>query len=180
MNESTERRLRVAYSKLLRKQSDRITVTELCKKADVSRATFYIYYKDIEEYAESIRRYIIVRVYDQASRLMCCSDHDFLKELKKENHLLDDYEVSILENMLSGANYLSFATLAHLYYAHDKQNTPFSEYAWENYREEIDLFSRGYLIILIMGLINYDEAAFRSDMRNCRSYYKTLCERFKK
>ena len=180
MNESTERKLRIAYGKLISRNAEKITVTDLCKKADVSRATFYIYYKDIDEYAEAVGKYIILQVYAQANKLMCCSDADFSKLLKRENLLFDDYEVKILESMLSGSNYLTYATLSRVYYVPEESNSPFTEYAWENYRDEIDLFSRGYLIILIMGLINYDETSFRSDMRNCRSYYKTLCERFKK
>lgn len=180
MNESTERKLRIAYGKLISRQTEKITVTDLCKKAEVSRATFYIYHKDIDEYAEGLRKYIILQVYAQATRFMCCSDSDFPKLLRKENHLLDDYEVKILESMLSGANYLNYAILSRLYYVPEEKNSPFTDYAWENYRDEIELFTRGYIIILIMGLINYDEASFRSDMRNCRSYYKTLCERFER
>lgn len=177
MNESTESKLRIAYASLIRKQGEKMTVTELCKKADVSRATFYIYYKDIDEYKESLRKHIILKLFEQAALFTCCSDHEFKSVIKKENHIIDEYEIRILDNMLSGANYLSFATVANSYYVH-KNNYPFSDYAWEHNREEIDLFTRGYLFILIVDLINYDESLFRSDMRNCRSYFKTLCERF--
>lgn len=178
MNESTEKKLRCAYGKLISKQAEKITVTDLCKKADISRATFYNYYEDIDEYIEKVGTQIVLRLFEQASRLMRCSDHEFSRIVRKENLIFDEYETKILENMLSGANYLTFANLANDCYVQQKNLTPFSDYAWENHREEVDLFARGYLIILIFGLINYDEASFRSDIRNCRSYYNTLCKRF--
>lgn len=178
MNESTERKLRVAYSKLIRKQTEKLTVTDLCKKADVSRATFYIYYKDIEEYIDKLRMHIASRLFGQASKLLLCNDFDFPRLIKKENLILDEYETEILKNMLSGSNYLSFASLADGRFLREKESSPFSDSAWEKHCEEIDLFTRGYLIILISGLTNYSEASFRSDMRNCRSYFKNLCLRY--
>ena len=178
MNESTERKLCVAYSKLLRKQTEKITVTELCRKADVSRATFYIYYKDIDEYVEKLRMHIASQLFGQASRLLLCSDSEFPKFIKKENLVFGEYETEILKNMLSGANYLTFASLTDVLFVGEKNASPFSGSAWEKHREEIELFTRGYLIILISGLINYSEADFRSDMRNCRSYFRKLCLRY--
>ena len=180
MHESTERKLRMAYGKLISRQAEKITVTDLCKKADVSRATFYIYYKDVDEYVEELRRYMILKLFERASELLRCNEQDFLKSMKKENIFFDEYEIKILESMISGSRYIYFTTFANMCGARDKENSPFSDSAWENYREEIDLFMRGYILILIMGLINYEEASFRSDMRNCRSYYKTLCERFER
>lgn len=178
MNETTERKLLVAYSKLIRRQAEKISVTELCKKAELSRATFYIYYKDIDEYAEKLGEHIVLRLFEQAAKLMRCSDYEFPSAIKKENLIFDEYETKILENMLSGTNYLSFATLANVCYVRGKLSSPFSDYAWEKHQEEIDIFTRGYLIILIFGLIDYEETSFRRDMRNCRTYFKALCERF--
>lgn len=180
MNESTERKLRVAYGKLVRKNSEKITVTDLCKKADVSRATFYIYYKDIDEYAEKLRMYIASRLFNQASELLLCSDYDFPRLIKRDKLIFDEYETEILKNMLSGANYLTFATVTDTFLVRDKEASPFSDSAWERHRDEIDLFTRGYLIMLISGLINYDETSFRSDMRNCRAYFRNLCSRYEK
>ncbi len=180
MNESTERKLRDAYSKLVRKNTEKITVTELCRKADVSRATFYIYYKDMDEYVERLRMQMASKLFGQSARLLLCNDHDFLKLLKKGNLIFDEYETEILKNMLSGASYLSFAALAEAFFVRDREASPFSDSAWEKHRDEIDLFTRGYLIILISGLISYDEASFRSDMRNCRTYFRNLCSRYEK
>jgi len=178
MKDSSSRKLLVAYNELVQKDKEKTNVTQLCKRAGVSRAAFYLNYKDIDEYVFDLRKHIIMLLFEQASRLISCSDLELRNAVKKENLLFSDEEISILSYMISGSNYISFATLADLCYDFEEDTSPIPVGLWKYHRDELDLFTRGYLLILIYGLIDYEETVFRSDIMNCRKYFKALCEQF--
>ncbi len=179
MNKGTNRKLIVAYSKLIKKESGRISVTDLCEKAGVARATFYLYYSDMESFQKKLSGYIIEKFFSQAVRILTCSDDEMHSVVKKENLIFDEYETDILGYMIQGTNYIDFASFADSYYV-DKNNDPlFTLEMWEKHKEKIDIFSRGYLPILILGITNYEEMSFRKDMKYCRMFFRTLYEHIK-
>ena len=56
----TGRRLRKAYCRLLKEiGEDKISVSNLTEEADISRATFYLYYQNIDEFKEDTQKYIM-------------------------------------------------------------------------------------------------------------------------
>ena len=85
MDSAVERKLLKAYNELLRKNADKITVTSLCEKADVSRATFYLYYSSINEFTEKCREYIIKKLNAQAKLIITC-DESMLHTIKKKKN----------------------------------------------------------------------------------------------
>ncbi len=175
MNSQTNKKLIKAYGKLLKKDDEKIKVKSLCEKADIARATFYLYYKDIDDFTEKLKSHIINRFFEQALVILSCSEDAFADAVKKENLLLSDDELLVLNNFISGTNYIDFALAA---------NSIYRSYPIEIISEELyvqnklyfDFFAHGFLPMLIFGLIDYDEKKFRSEMKHCRIYFKFLCK----
>lgn len=175
MNSSTNRKLIRGYARLIKKGTQRITVSLLCEKADVARATFYIHYKDLNDFTETLQAQIVDKFFEQATFFLSCDDKEFQKAIKKENLLLNENELTVLENMISGTNYIDFLYKADKYYIEEKEFSLFTKEEWLLHEDKINIFSRGYLPLLILGITNYfDEKEFRSDMENCRKFYKRL------
>ncbi len=82
----TRNRIKKAFAELIneRKQLDKITVTELVKKADITRSTFYTHYDDIYEVAHDYQL--------QTIELLCSDD---LKLHSKED--IENYFVNIIQ-----------------------------------------------------------------------------------
>lgn len=56
----TKRSLKRAFSELMRnKKSDKISVSELCSKAEVSHSTFYNHFKGIDDFIDSVRNEMV-------------------------------------------------------------------------------------------------------------------------
>lgn len=176
MNKPIDIKLIKAYSRLLKKETKKISVSLLCEKADVSRASFYVYYKSMSEFENKVGIYMMDKFFELSTFLLICSDEDCKKAIKKEDFFFDKYELAILKYMISGSNYLDFATFADRYYLEKKELSLFSKDVWEKHRSELDFFSRGYLMILILGMTGYMENTFEKDIRKCRTLFRLLSE----
>lgn len=174
MDRNVTRRLLDAYSGFIRKQSEKITITTLCEKADISRATFYVYFSDIDDFYEKINKYMIDKFFCQATLILSCSESEFSKTVKKENLIFDENELVILSHMIKGVKYIDFALLVDEYYSDKNNHLLYTTEMWNKYRREIDIFFRGYLPILITDLYEYDELRFKKDMIYCRLFFREL------
>ena len=71
LNTKTHRRLRKAYCRLLRRMDEKkITVSSLTDEADVSRATFYLYFQNIEEFRVYTSQYIVSLYVEQIAAVI--------------------------------------------------------------------------------------------------------------
>lgn len=84
--------LHAAFELLMEKDIDKITVLEICQKADINKSTFYLHYKN----AEDCFRQCIDTLMDQL--LAYCQDFDYYKiqEHPEENIslILDQIEAA--------------------------------------------------------------------------------------
>ena len=56
----TERNIRNAFLAIrTRKQLEKITVRELCESAEISKATFYLHYRDIYDLSETLQKDVV-------------------------------------------------------------------------------------------------------------------------
>lgn len=61
----SRRMIRTAYAELLKeKDLSKITVTDIVKRADLNRATFYAHYPDVRGVTEEIENEIIEKMMD--------------------------------------------------------------------------------------------------------------------
>lgn len=99
----THRRLRKAYCRLLKEtDAEKINVSTLTQEADVSRATFYLYYQNIEGFKEDTQKYIIDLFVRQIFVFISKSRNEVREACKRRNLIFteDDFDLfsSIFKN----------------------------------------------------------------------------------
>lgn len=85
----TKRNIRNAFIKLrAKKPLERISIKELAELAEISKATFYLHYKDIYDLSENLQKEVIENVLSCISRsdLFLTDEVQFTKELFQAFH----------------------------------------------------------------------------------------------
>ena len=79
----TRKLIKAAFAKMLseKRTMDDITVTELVKRADINRGTFYIHYDDIYAVAEDYENELIDRFFDDTKLLSSRSPEAFIDSM---------------------------------------------------------------------------------------------------
>ena len=79
----TRKLIKAAFAKMLseKRTMDDITVTELVKRADINRGTFYIHYDDIYAVAEDYENELIDRFFDDTKLLSSKSPEAFIDSM---------------------------------------------------------------------------------------------------
>ncbi len=99
----TKMRIRSAFYELVKEMDhDKITVTAVCKKAEINRATFYKHYLDIPDLADKLQEEAL---HSLVSRLNVASTDDNIDDF------IVDFLIHIRESLLSenGAGLFSIA-----------------------------------------------------------------------
>ncbi|MBQ8502766.1 MAG: TetR/AcrR family transcriptional regulator [Clostridia bacterium] len=172
MNKGINLKLHKAYAKLIKNNDDKITVTDLCEKADVARATFYLYYKSIDEFILKSKEYLIVKLYEQSELIMKASDAELDNVLKRKNIIFDDFELELLKYYTSGSNYLEFAALMNELLAPRYKNLMVEKWGEEFYEKnkaKFEFFKNAVTPLLYFNLLDYDESTIRYDMHAARN-----------
>lgn len=86
----TKKLIRKVFAEMLseKKELNKVTVTELTKRADISRATFYSHYDDVYSVAEDYENELIDRFFT----------NERLKESRDYKKFTDDFFAYITEN----------------------------------------------------------------------------------
>ncbi len=70
----TRRSIATAFVQLRKKKTlERITVKELAELAEISKATFYLHYKDIYDLSEQLQNQVLQRILERVLRPECAS-----------------------------------------------------------------------------------------------------------
>ena len=173
-----EQKLTVALCDIIKKNDERkMTVTNLCKKADVSRAAFYLHYSSFDEFVEKIKDEIIKKIIKEAYMLLLCDDSELPNAVKKENIIFNEYDYILLSYFTSNENCIEFGNKAfnnaEEYFLvaeiHEllKNRLSACQYCYE-------AFFAGYVCIVYFGLSDYDEARFRKEIEKCRSIFNLI------
>ncbi len=95
MDRRKQRTLRNIQSAFLQlratKPLEHITIRELAEQADISKATFYLYYKDIYDLSEQMQRYVIHEIFEHVTHpeLFFSNMTQFLHEIYQIRKKLD-------------------------------------------------------------------------------------------
>lgn len=96
----TQRSLKNAFLQLrANKPLEKITIKELTDLAEVSKATFYLHYKDIYDMSDKMQKDVIIDIYNSISHpeLIFTSPRNFAKEL----HLAFESKQSLINILFS-------------------------------------------------------------------------------
>lgn len=174
MEKEIKKKLSEGFVRILNKKQ---TVTLLCEKAEISRATFYLYYKNFDDFYEKTEQEIIGKFFDQIILLMFCDDSRLEKNIKKQNCLLNETERKLLSFYAEGKNYMSFAMRGF------KNSIPaFDDFCKEKFGEEFfckNSFVLHYCFnavatLLFFDLIDYDESKLIFEITQARKIINSL------
>ena len=181
MTDSTiNKKLYTTFAELLKKNDDGISVTRLCEKADVARASFYLYYKDMEDFNNRILIQILQKLFEQSRLILQAPDRELEKVLSANNILFQQDDLTLLYHFTHGTAYLNFLSKATdlLIPQYDRL---IADRFGENYltddHEVCSFFMSGFIPILYFDLLYYDKKKIVFEMRCIRAVANELFAR---
>ena len=170
LNTKTHRRLRKAYCRLIRKTgAKKITVSSLTEEADVSRATFYTYFQNIEEFKDYALRYILALFIKQIGIFLLAGRQGVKEACRRRNLIFHDDDFELFRCLFGndkgfgyGERVLDFAFKNYV----DNLGSYFSEKFIKKNHERLDLFYIGYTAVMRVDFLDYhSDKVYRDVMR---------------
>ncbi len=174
-----DRKLTVALCEIIKKNDKRkMTVSFLCRKADIARATFYLHYKSFDDFIESTKVIIIKKIVKEAMILLRCDDKELKHAVKKENFIFDECDYILLDYFTSNENCIEFGSKAFLnaekIFSETEIPVIMSEKIKSGLHKGYEAFFAGYICMVYFGLSDYDEARFCKEIERCRNLFNLL------
>lgn len=175
MPASVEEKLRITLAKLAESEKEKISVSALCEIAGVSRASFYIYYEDLDDLIKKTRNYIINRLDEQLGVLLDVKDG---KSFSENSLILNETDIALLKGFTGKHVYWDFAVDANriLWPRYEKKMIERwgEEYYNEN-KEKFEFVLNGGIATLYFDLLNFDKKIY---MKNMHRIWEIACEFF--
>ncbi len=155
-----------------------MTVSFLCRKADIARATFYLHYNSFDDFIESIKMIIIKKLVKEAMILLMCDDKDLKHAVKKDNFIFDEYDYILLKYFTSNENCIEFGSNVFLnaekIFAETDIPVIMAEKITSGLHKGYEAFFAGYICMVYLGLCEYNEAWFGKEIERCRNLFNLL------
>ncbi len=186
MQREVNQKLIKAYSVLAVKDDGKVSVTALCEKADVSRATFYLYYKDIEEFNSAVLEYIVRLLLREGKLLLSSSSDEEMNRLsQRENLIFSEEELDLLEFYTEGYRYVDLGAcsekIIRATYEKDMCEMATRDFYLKN-KGVLEFQLNGIVTMLVLDLIrmkNGGENTIAYDMKKCREYTDRILSNIK-
>lgn len=160
------------FARWVSKSDEKLSVSSLCKKADVSRASFYIYYKDIDDFEDKCRDYIIEKLFGQI--------FIFLENSAKPDicHMIfSDSDIKMLKYFTGKNSYWDFAESGNeiIWGNFEKIMTErWGKEYFEANKLTFEFALNGSVAALYFDLLNYDKEIFARNMTYITNIMKDL------
>jgi AcrR family transcriptional regulator len=165
-NSKIHRRLRKAYVILRhKKEEDEITVSNLVEEADISRAAFYLHYKNLDEFTLEAERYIMALYIDQLLIFLESGRENVKEVCKKRNLILSESERELFK--LFFEKHLGFTeTRVDFVFkeAYGRTIEKFGANFVKKYKAIFDLFLVGYISSMRVNIFDYHSDKVYRDM----------------
>lgn len=165
MQNNVELKLRNTLAELAHKEVEKISVSALCEKAGVSRASFYLYYKDIDDLVVKTREYIIDKLCEQLSIILNTKDGFY-----DDNHLIvfTEDDIALLRGFIGKHVYWDFAIDANRIITPRFKNKMIERWGEAYYNENEEKFEfmlNGGVASLCLDLLNFDRNTYIKNMQ---------------
>ncbi|MBQ7005938.1 MAG: TetR/AcrR family transcriptional regulator [Clostridia bacterium] len=157
LNTKTHRRLRRAYCRLL-KGNEKINVSSLTEEAEISRATFYLYYKDIDEFLEKTADYIVNAFTSTMIFFLNSTRSEVMEKCKRKNLTLTDDDFELFHCVYKNDRGFSFdkKRLAKAFEVfHTNTEKYFSQRFITKNKSRFELFYIGYVTVMRDDFFDY-------------------------
>lgn len=174
MQNLVEEKLRVTLAKLADNGTKKISVAALCEKAGISRASFYIYYSDLDDLINKTREYIINKLYEQLKIIVDIKSEEF----SEETHMIfDDVDIALLKGFTGKNVYWEFAIEANniIFPRYEKKmKERWGEEYYNNNKEKFEFLINGGIATFYFDLLNYDKAECVKNMKRTADIVREL------
>lgn len=153
------------------------SVTLLCEKAGISRAAFYLYYKDYDDFLKKTAAYITEKFFSQITRVMFCREDELALLFSKRRIFFDETESKLLAYFADGKKYIDFAigaTETALPGLKKQCKEKFGEEFFEKNEYRITYCLNGIATLMFFNLVNYDENKIIFEIKESRKIMKTV------
>lgn len=167
-NTKTHRRLRKAYCRLIRKnQYDKMSVSSLVEEADISRATFYLYFKNIEEFEDDTFKYMLSLFAEQIVKFLLAGKTKAKETCKRKNLIFTDDDFELFSCICSVTprfdfNKKVFETAFDELLAY--VNNYFDKSFIKKNKDRFNLFYIGYACVMIENFLDYHSSKVYRDI----------------
>ncbi len=159
-----EEKLRKAIAELSIRNVERISVSALCEKAGISRASFYLYYKDLDDFISKIREYVINKLDEQLNIILDIKDGIFANEYCI---LLDETDIVLLKGVTGKHVYWDFAIDANkiiIPRCEKKMRERWGDEYYEQNKEKFEFMISGGIFTLYIDLVCFDKETYKKNM----------------
>lgn len=167
----TGRRLRKAYCRLFKEVGeDKISVSNLTEEADISRATFYLYYQNIDEFREDAMKYIVSLFIKQSDMFLDAGRTGAQQATKRKNLIFTDNDFDLFYCFFSKNR--GFSLDQGIF---DYAFTDFNEHVSDFFdkktlkknRDRLNLFCIGYASVMRENFLDYhSDKVYRDVLRS--------------
>lgn len=183
MNTKTHRRLRKAYCRLIRdKGQDKVTVSSLVEEADVSRATFYLYFQNIEEFKDDTLNYIL-NLYIKQLRIFLDAGRAEAKEAcKRKNLIFTEDDLNLFACLFENNTGFGFDdNVFKIVFENFVANIPsyFNEKFIKKNKDRFDLFYIGYAGVMRNNFLDYHSDKTYRDVLRTMDIWDYLFPKYK-
>ncbi len=171
MQANIEMKLRMALAKLAEDNVEKISVSALCEKAGISRASFYIYYRSLDDLISRTREYIINRLDEQFTILVEVKNEEFSE---KNCKIFNDVDLALLKGFTGNRVYWDFLINANRVIFprfRQKMIELHGEKLYQEKKEEFEFILNGSIVTYYFDLIDYDEQSF---IKNIKRVYRIV------
>lgn len=182
-NTKTHRRLRKAYCRLLKeKQADKINVSSLTEEADISRATFYLYYQNVDEFKEDTYKYIVTLYIDQIRIFLEAGKQGAQQACKRKNLLFTDDDFDLFSCLIADTVDFGFGKQTYNFvFQHFAEHVLvyFGEKFVKKNKDRFDLFYIGYAGAMRNNFLDYHPDKVYRDILRAMEMWDVLFPKYK-
>lgn len=174
MENSVEVRLRKTAAIITAKNIGPISVSAFCEKAGVSRASFYLYYKDMEDFTAKLRLYIIDKLDEQLNIIF---DEGNYADKNRYRIVLSDDDIALLNGLLGSSIYIDFAVDANNIIGKRFREKMIDRWGEEFYKENEERFEfmlNGGVASLYVDFLDYNKETYIKNMHYITEIAKDL------
>lgn len=162
---SVEDKLRKTIAKLAENNVEKISVAALCEKADISRASFYVYYNDIEDFIDKTRIYIINKLDEQLRIIFDVKNGIQFDDCRI---VFDKTDIVLLKALTEKNIYWEFAVKANEIIFPHYEKVMIERWGEEFYnknKERFEFLINGGVATLYFDLLNFDKETYVKNMK---------------
>lgn len=182
-NTKTHRRLRKAYCRIIRKnQYDKMSVSSLVEEADISRATFYLYFQSLEEFEADTFKYASALFVEQIVEFLLAGKTKAKETCKRKNLIFteDDFELFSCSHSVNSRfdfnEKVYKITFDELLNRIDKY---FDKSFIKKNKDRFDLFYIGYVCVMTENFLDYHSSKVYRDILRSAEIWDCLFPKYK-